>query len=195
MRVAVRCFLGFLFTATASADVYVQVTKHNYFPTGQVDCGFGIAMPVQLDVWAWGDGSDTTLYSAMFDIAPGFSDMWSIYSLGTVDPGHVFNVRSAGAIKPLGLYSDTIESIQMVSFDSVALPQSPQSALRLYSGFTAAPFSAGALLHAVNLRIETDGGSSPIVHSIGVRETPEPGMAIFLLCGAALAWRWRRRHI
>lgn len=183
---ALLLMLGLSFlAATASADVYVEITTDGDTPDGLVDYGIVFGWPYDLDVYVWGTGADNVLRQAFFDIGPTEGE-WQLDALGAVNPGGQF----AGPNSPGTLDYPGIAGVQLFSMDGVPLPQTPASALLIYDNFVGAAWSAFALLDVIPTAFYTD--TVPVVHAIGVRETPEPASGI-LLVAWALALRAGRK--
>jgi len=175
--------LALCLVVSAWADLYVEITVDGDVPDGLVDYGIIFMNPYDLDVFVWGTGTDTGLHHALFDIA-ATDGFWGLDQLGTVNPGGQFaGPNSAGTL------DGAITGVELTSLAGVALPQTPATALLIYDNFVGWAGSAFAMLDIVPTDFVTNGGA-PVVHTIGVRETPEPVSAL-LLAVAALGLRRR----
>lgn len=170
-----------LCASSASADVFFEVTGHGEEPIGMDNGGFEFYYDGFFDVYVWGSGEDTGFYRADFDIV--FEDIygWEIdfKELGIVDPDGLF----FGSESPGATAYDRIEGVLVSDTVSVPLPQGIDDAMLLYENFH---MYFDGFVSVVPDLVVTNAGNSPVIHSYGVYNTPEPGTAVLFSLGALI---------
>lgn len=167
----------------ARADLFVEVTTAGETPDGQLSI-ITIAPFQVFDVYVWGTGPDSALLSLRLDVGAHTPFEFQVHTPGIVNPGGQFAIALPGS---LNASTQRVEQVAlgMIPPSLVALPSTPAQAMRIYAGLVASP-EVGGRLSSFNLQAHTSGGSTPVIHAIGVQQVPAPGAGAFGL--VVLTW-------
>jgi hypothetical protein len=182
-----------LAATSASADVFIQVTRTGETATGLEDSAV-IHEQGLYDVWMWSDVAGLRISAIEFRMGSPLDSaflQWEVLNLGQVDPGNAFTplIASDGDLEFGAI--EAISIVQFPGFPGVLLGETPGQALRLYSGAEAMNLTAGGRLVAEVIALQASENFGNI-HVIGITQTPAPSGLVALALGAGLVSRRRR---